>query len=592
MDVTNVPCEIWIQTFGHLHKADLKALRLSGSHYLRSLASSLLFTTAYVAARKAVLNTFMALTTHPEYCNYVKELVFDSSYISSKVVRRNKNQKCGSSLATLFEEQQDIYGRHLQNALEKACRSLSNLTSVHYADISHVAILPGDCDCSTWERDDYQEEPLIRRIQSASSKPYTVSCHVEPADCFACTHHENKDKVHMKYGGFVDLMQALSGSAATEVSNLSMGKRNHAAGIGGMSYWFFSSINSEITHPYLYPLFSSLRKLDLAISSDWPTKFQQERCTTSGEQSGNTVTTSAHNYLDSVDLARLLGSAQNLQEVKLAGECLNYSLQFANTFSVHTWNKLRAVDLAYFKGSKDELEDFVKRHFTSLRHLVVDHFTLTSGSWENLGAVVRAVAPELELIFGIVYVGNRYYPIEYFYPLASKDFDESGLKIKERRRNWNGEGEDGEGDDNMDKPEKDSESDSESASESDCLSYSSDDSTPSTASNPRRKPDLDILPTLSPSMREKVECIRDTLPGCPVQNCRDALIKADGDHEIARKALFERFRYTELECMVGRAQSSSKVMLIQDFVLTKQSAGTRKSRSSREFDRRHAFRCL
>ena len=546
MDVINVPCEIWIQTFEHLHKADLKALRLSGSLYLRSLASSLLFTTAYIAARKAVLNTFMAMTTHPEYCDYVKELVFDSSYISSKVVRRNRNQKCGSSLATLFEEQEDIYGRHLQNALEKAFRSLTNVTSVHYADMSRVAILPGDCDCSTWERDDYQEEPLIRRIQSASSKPNTFYCHVEPAA--ACTHHENNDKIHMKYGGFVDLMQALSGSAATEVSKLSLGERNHAAGTGGISYWFFSSINAEITHPYLYPLFSSLRKLELAISSDWPTKFQQERCTTSGKQPGNTVTKSAHNNLDSVDLARLLGSAQNLQEVKLAGECLNYSLQFANTFSGHTWNKLRAVDLAYFKGSEDELADFVKRHFTSLRHLVVDQFTLTSGSW-NLGAVVRAVAPELELIFGMVYVGNRYYSIENIYPLASKDFDESGLKVKDRRRNWNGEDEDG---------ENDSESDSESESESDCLSYSSDDSTPSTASSPRRKPDLDILPTLSPSMREKVECIRETLPGCPVQNCRDALIKADGDHEIARKALFKRFGYTELECMVGRAQSSSK----------------------------------
>ena len=285
MTVTNVPSEVWIQTFGYLSKGDLKAVRLSGSHYLDSLASSLLFTTAYIAARKAVLNTFIALTTHPEFCNYVKEIVYDSSYISSQVVGQNKNQKCGSSLATLFEEQEDIHGGQLQSALDKAFRSLPNVIKVRYADMSRVAILPGDCDCSTWEHHDYQEEPLMHRIKSVSSRSYRFDCRVEPA--VACTHHENKNEIHMKYSGFVDLMQALSSSAAIEVSDLSLGKRNHAAGTGGISYWFFSTINAAITHPYLNPLFSSLRKLDLAICSDWLTKIRQERYLTSEEQPGN-----------------------------------------------------------------------------------------------------------------------------------------------------------------------------------------------------------------------------------------------------------------------------------------------------------------
>ena len=550
MTVKDAPSEIWIQTFEYLSKRDLKAVRLSGSHYLGSLASSLLFTTAYIAARPAVLNTFLALTTHPEFCKYVKQIVFDSSYISAQAlmtVLHDENQKCGSSLATLFKKQHNIYDKQLQNALEKAFKSLSNVTGVRYADMSRVAMLPGDCDCSIWERHDYQEEPLIHRIDSAAPEtPRWFDCRVKPT--LACRHYENNDESHMKYGGFVELMQALSDSAAIEVSNLSLGERNHAADNGGISYWFFSSINAEVTHRYLYPVFSSLRKLDLAISSDWPTKFQQERDPTSKEQLADTVTASAHDDLDSVDLAKLLGSAQNLQEVKLAGECLNYPLRFANTFSDHTWKKLRAVDLAYFKGSEDDLEEFVKRHCTSLRHLVVDHFVLTSGSWKTLGAVVPAIVPELELIFGFVYDGNRLYPVDNYYQLGSKDFDESGLKIKERRR-WDGEGEgeEGDGEDNIDNSEDDLESDSES----DCLSYSSDDSTPSTASNPRRKPDLDILPTLDPSMREKVEYIREALPGCPVKNCRDELIKTNGDHEKARKALFARFGYTQLECLVG-----------------------------------------
>ena len=318
MSGTEVPNEILIQMFGYLSKRDLKAIRFSGSPQLGSVASSLLFTKAYIAARKAVLATFLALTTHPEFCNYVKEIVFDSSYISSEVVRRNRNQKCGSSLAILFVDQEVIYGRQLQNALDKAFELLSNITAVTYADLSRVAILPGDCDCSTWERHDYQEEPLIHRINSASSRSKGWSlCRVKSTA--KCRHDEDNDEAHMKYSGFVDLMQALSGSAAIEVSNLSLGKRNYAAGTGGISHWFFSSINAQITHPYLYPVFSSLRKLDLAISSDWPTKFQRDRCPTSEEQPGTTVTTSEHDDLDSVDLAKLLGTAQSLQELNLAG---------------------------------------------------------------------------------------------------------------------------------------------------------------------------------------------------------------------------------------------------------------------------------
>ena len=523
MSVTNVPSEVWIQTFGYLSKGDLKAVRLSGSHYLGSLASSLLFTTAYVAARKAVLNTFVALTTHPEFCNYVKEIVYDSSYISSEVLGRNKNQKCGSSLATLFEEQEDIHGGQLQIALDKAFRSLLNVTRVHYADMSRVVTLPGDCDGSSWGRHDYQDEPLMYRIDSRSLKSYDVNHYLNPY--VACTGHEDNDKIEMKYGGFVVLMQALSSSAATEVSTLSLGQRKHAAGAGGMSYWFFSPINAEITHPYLRPVFSSLRKLDLTVSSDSPM-------------------TSGRACLDfDVDLAKLLCSAQNLEEVKLAGDCLTYSLLFANTFSSHTWSKLRAVDLEFFKGSQDELEDFVQRHVTSLRHMSVDYFIFTSGSLINLGAVVASVAPDLELTWGILYLVDRPFS-NVFYPLTAKEFDESGLKIKDK-----GRGEDKDRDDNLTEPEDDSECDSES----DRLSYSSDDSTPSTASNPRRKPDLDILPTLTPAVREKVEYIRNALPGCPVQSCCDMLMTTFGDREAARKKLFRRFRYTKLECLVSRS---------------------------------------
>lgn len=81
MDASStLPNELWIQILGHLSKKDLKALRVCGDN-LTSLASSLLFSTAYVAARKGVLDTFTALTTYPIFRHHVKEVIFDSSWI-------------------------------------------------------------------------------------------------------------------------------------------------------------------------------------------------------------------------------------------------------------------------------------------------------------------------------------------------------------------------------------------------------------------------------------------------------------------------------------------------------------------------------
>ena len=75
-----LPAEVWVEIMGYLLKKSLKALRLSSKH-LEGLASPQLFVTAHVAARRGVLRTFQDLTTHATFRHYVKEVVFDSSWI-------------------------------------------------------------------------------------------------------------------------------------------------------------------------------------------------------------------------------------------------------------------------------------------------------------------------------------------------------------------------------------------------------------------------------------------------------------------------------------------------------------------------------
>jgi hypothetical protein len=60
---TTLPNEIWLEILSYCSKRDLKALRLTSEKKFEMLASKLLFTTAYVAARRGILDIFMKLTT-------------------------------------------------------------------------------------------------------------------------------------------------------------------------------------------------------------------------------------------------------------------------------------------------------------------------------------------------------------------------------------------------------------------------------------------------------------------------------------------------------------------------------------------------
>ena len=156
--------EIWLQTFGYLSSSDLKALRLSMDPNFLPLASSLLFTTAYVAARKGVLETFTNLTTHPVFRAYVEEIVFDSSWIDPVTIVECPNEKSRPALISLFRQQEAIQRHELRTSMEKAFQCLSNVKKVSYADLSRISCLPGDSNDSTWDSD-YDNGPLIKRLE-------------------------------------------------------------------------------------------------------------------------------------------------------------------------------------------------------------------------------------------------------------------------------------------------------------------------------------------------------------------------------------------------------------------------------------------
>ncbi|KAM0805760.1 hypothetical protein BDR22DRAFT_829098 [Usnea florida] len=568
MDTSAVlPSEIWLQTFSYLGKGDLKSLRLSMDPHFGYLASSLLFTTAYVAARKGVLNTFLNLTTHPIYRTYVKEVVFDSSWIDPTIISEPPDDRDTERTWALFNEQEWIRLYELQARLEEAFQCLSNVKTVSYADLSRISCLPGDNNCDPVLGSDYADGSLIHRIEPFFL-PYdyeiNIQCLTSRTDV-RCSLHSNHCQYRRRFGGLSPLLQALSNSACTTLQRLSLGSRVHACMNEGIPHWYLLS-DTNVTTFHSFPnIFHGLRKLELNV-----TVFNLEASSRSAQLD-------PRNFCGGV--ADLLSLAENLEELTLIGDPKAATkLCVGRTLSTQEWARLRVVYLKWFAASVSELEDFLKRHTLSLRRLTLDEFNLTSGSWQHIGAIVPVINPALELILGLLSNHGRPFRAHAFLPLDSPDLDISGPsdewydKVKRNAEaEWevDNENEDKAENENNSKglefgaDEVENESDDSDTSEE--LEYSSDDSSSETDER-RRTSDIALLDTIDADLRSKVEYLRNEHPGCPVQVCLRALDKC-GDQNSARFYLCQAYGYTMLDTFI-QGERELVVRLMQKLSFT------------------------
>ena len=408
-----IPNEVLLQILSYVSKKDLKAARLTRVPQLYSCASSLLFTTAYVAARRGVLDAFKNLTTHPEFCQYVKEVIFDSSWISPASVAEHADDESGPALARLFEEQENIQANELQISLENAFKCLSKVTKVSYADLSRVSCLPGDRDDPAWGGQ-YSEGPLIRRLENLGPVEFSSCCiRLEPNA--GCLRHDDKFLYRRMFGGLVSLLQVLSDHASTQLEQLSLGDRTHSSKYGGIPFWFLWQqllpTSARTIHSFA-SIFYNLRKFELSVSM-----LEQSEMIW------------LHLEWHAGNLANVLCFAENLEELKLAGSLISFmKISVKSTFATHTWSRLHTICLENFTASARELEDFLKRHSHSLRNMTLDKFDLWSGSWIEFETIIPATSPRLNFILGSVSQRRLSVSAHALLPLSCKDLDVSGPK--------------------------------------------------------------------------------------------------------------------------------------------------------------------
>ena len=388
-----LPNELWISILKLVNKKDLKVLRLTGEPHLQTPASSLLFTTAFVAARRSVLNAFISLTTHPFLCVHVKEVVFDSSWIDPETPSVYADEKCGPPLFEFYQEQETIQCHELRPRFDQAFHCLKNLKRVCYADLSRISCLPGDYANPLWGYQ-YSDSPNLRRLESGLYSRDMGICCLEPGKLQGCSDHEENGRFRRQFGGFAILMEVLAKYATGKLKELSIGRGDFAAPDkvqalgtsdeaadygplnGGIPNWFFSSQDTGDTLRYLPSVFRGLCKLDLTVCFVHMPRIPTKQCPSPNAEHRKQLGDVSY-------LAALLSSADNLEELKLAGEYDTAHLRLEDTLATNTWPKLRRLELKRFDANAHELRACLERHEKCLEHVKLDHFNITSGSWAD-----------------------------------------------------------------------------------------------------------------------------------------------------------------------------------------------------------------
>ena len=408
---TVLPNEVWLQAFSFLSKRELKVVRLLGIRHLETLASSQLFSTAYLAARRGVMDNFKRITTHHLLRHFIKEVIYDCSWFDppdGTSQMRNGSHRItidciDRSEAKLFQEHERIQSRELYQALKTAFTNLTHVRRVVCADMSRTVGLPGD-EGEDLVNCNYRPElkGLFSRVESGSrTMELGEHCLVKPNN--ECSRH--KGVFQRQYEGIFMLLQVLSTTLPPLLDELSLGDGRYSSdtitwhcpllevgsSYGGLPNWFFIQEPDGFLKETGYPIFQGLSKLDLTVGApSKPKEVNSDFCPAPAAPSLK-------------GLGTLLSTADHLVDLRLSGQLDTQNLVFNDTFGLKTWNKLRNLELKYFTATYSDLLNFISRHQMSLQTVTLDFFDLLDGRWFDLDFFVSQAIPHLKMVAGWVW---------------------------------------------------------------------------------------------------------------------------------------------------------------------------------------------
>lgn len=384
-----LPNEVWDLVLGYVTKRDLKALRLTGRWHLGNLASPKLFTTAYIAARRGVIDALAGLANHSTLRHHVKVFIFDSFYLNpdihgepsgndwSKVIEVVHEDKL---LALAFANQEYIQTCELRPTLEYALKAFPNIEKVFYAESPYLSCLPGDMS--------------DRCMSISGSHQLDLSrCKFRERDYSCCLAEEcgrkHSNFYRRQYSGLTTLLEVIQELDLSRVSELSLGSSDAATYAAGIPDFFFSQ-NLKTIDPLL-KIIMGLRKLDISMS------FLSLSSNTLHANAGQSTANIGHEF---AGLRRVLASAEKLEELYLSGEVNVASLSLENVWPDGAVGSLKTLRLRTTEASYTKLSKLIWCYKHTLKLLELDDFNLLTEGWPAISKFAQLHAPGLTVVYG------------------------------------------------------------------------------------------------------------------------------------------------------------------------------------------------
>ena len=403
MDTSRVlPNELWDDILGYVTKRDLKTLRLAGRWHLADLASPKLFTTAYIAARRGVIDALAGLASHSVLRHHVKTFVYDSSYLDPEIygeLSGNDWSNAGEAvhgdkaLALAFAHQEYIRKYELRPALEQAFDAFPNIEKIVYADMARTACLPGDTlgSAVTSFLDSTvtsllgSNHPHLRRLLTGKFRKRVFKCCLT-GECM----NKHLNFYRRQYGGLAILLEVMDVHELDSLSELSFGSSAAAPSTAAGIPCFFLDKNAR-TFPHLLHSVWRLRKLDLTLC--FPSLQQ-------GPLRPDVGLSTATRGLDYAGLKRLLEYAEQLEELHLSGEVDVATLSLENFWPDQTLASLKTLHLRTTEATYAKLSSLIWCNRHTLRHLQLDDFNLVTEGWPSISNFIQQHAPNLNVVYG------------------------------------------------------------------------------------------------------------------------------------------------------------------------------------------------
>ncbi|KAL8727914.1 MAG: hypothetical protein Q9166_005740 [cf. Caloplaca sp. 2 TL-2023] len=375
----DLPNELLRDIADDLTCSDLKSLRIVCSR-LQDFATPLIFTTVICAARRGVLDAFKALSNHPQLCQYVTKLVYDSSWFEHDMVEQyeeiaKNSEKSDTSTTTEgrekyiqgYKEQEHILASELAPALGLAIKNFSNLRRVDYADLSRLP-------CFRWDRvedlgPDFRLGDLtFSPVKNEASIHYPLIPHLFKDTSLRC-----------RYFGLARLLEDLCQEGLkVHIDDLRLGDSTYSRDSGGIPDILFMAL-TEGSFGSL-TAFESLRNLDITFSY----------CTRAHHAY-------AFTRFCQLELLRLVGPicAPN-DDSKFAPAIRQPVVRFPGHDVHATWPKLRALELKWVVSSTADFLAFLDRHRNTLQFANIYQCYLDGkDTWCTLVSSLRSMYPNL-----------------------------------------------------------------------------------------------------------------------------------------------------------------------------------------------------